>query len=81
MDGNPKEVIDRRRMAEQATTKVWTIPACERLGPVTMTLRIPEVRISDSEGRYIIISPKQTAIVSDRLESIDDWLQHGAEEP
>lgn len=80
MDGNHKEDIDRRRMAKQATVKVWTIPAAEGLGAVTMTLQIPEVRISDSEGRYIIISPRQTAIVSDRLESIDDWLQHGGED-
>lgn len=79
MDGNPKEDIDRQRIAAQATVKVWTIPAAEGLGPVTMTLQIPEVRISDSEGRYIIISPRQTAIVSDRLESIDDWLQYGHE--
>jgi hypothetical protein len=80
MDGNPKEDIDCHRMAKQATEKVWTIPACEGLGPVTMTLQIPEVRIADSQGRYIVISPKQTAIVSDRLESIDDWLQYGGQE-
>jgi hypothetical protein len=80
MDGSERDNLDRRGMAEQATVKVWTIPAFEGSGPVTLTLRVPEVRISDSEGRFIIISPRQSAIVGSRLESINEWLQYGAEE-
>jgi hypothetical protein len=79
MDGSERDDLDRRGMAEQATVKVWTIPAYEGSGPVTMTLRVPDVRISDSEGRFIIISPRQSAIVGSRLESINDWLQYGDE--
>lgn len=77
INGVARDELDRKGMTEQATVKVWSIPACEGTGPVTMTLRVPDVRISDSEGRYIIISPRQTAIVSSRLESINDWLQYG----
>jgi hypothetical protein len=80
MDGSERDNLDRRGMAEQATVKVWTIPAFEGSGPVTLTLRVPEVRISDSEGRFIIVSPRQSAIVASRLESINDWLQYGDEE-
>ena len=83
MDGNngsARDDLDRRTMAEQDTVKVWTIPASEGSGPVTMILRVPEVRISDSEGRYIIISPRQSALVGNRLETINDWLQYGEED-
>ena len=66
MDGSERDDLDRRGMAEQATVKVWTIPGYEGSGPVTMTLRIPDVRISDSEGRFIIVSPRQSAIVGSR---------------
>jgi len=79
MDGNTRDELDRKSMSEQATVKVWTIPAHEGSGPVTMMLRIPEIRIADSEGRYIIVSPKQSAIIGTRLESINDWLQYGDE--
>ena len=80
MDGSERDELDRRSMAEQATVKVWTIPGYAGSGPVTMTLRVPEVRISDSEGRFIIIPPRQSAIVANRLECINDWLQYGADE-
>ena len=82
MDGNngtSRDDLDRKTMSEQATIKVWKIPAYEGSGPVTMLLRVPEVRISDSEGRFIIISPRQSVLVGNRLESINDWLQYGDE--
>lgn len=76
MDGSWREQIEKRVMAEQVTERVWHVPACEGAGPVTMTLRVPEVTITDSEGRFIVISPRQSAVVSSRLESINDWLQY-----
>jgi hypothetical protein len=77
MDGTVREEIDRRRVADQVAEKVWQIPASEGSGPVVMSLRIPDVTITDSQGRFIVISPKQTAIVCNRLECINDWLQDG----
>jgi hypothetical protein len=76
MDGNE---LDRRLVAEQATEKVWQIPALEGAGPITMTLQLPQITITDSDGRFIVISPKQSAIVGSRLAVIDDWLQYGDE--
>ena len=72
--------IARRYMAEQVTEKVWRIPGYEGSGPITMTLRLPEVTISDSDGRHIVISPRQSAIVSSQLDRINDWLRHGEED-
>ena len=77
MDESTGKELQLRVMDRQAIEKVWTIPAHEGSGPVTMTLRVPEVTIKDSAGRYIVISPQQSALVSAQLESINDWLQYG----
>jgi hypothetical protein len=77
MDGSLREKVERQDMAEQVTEKLWHIPACEGSGPIVMTLKVPDVTITDSQGRFIVISPRQSAIVSSRLESINDWLQYG----
>lgn len=80
MDENRRDELDRRAMAEQITEKVWRVPGYEGAGPVTMTVRVPEVTITDSAGRFIVISPRQSAIVGSRLECINDWLQYGADD-
>jgi hypothetical protein len=74
-----RDEIERRRVEDEATEKVWRIPGYEGTGPITMTLRLPEVTISDSDGRHIVISPRQSAIVSSQLGCINDWLQYGEE--
>jgi hypothetical protein len=45
-----------------------------RQGPVTITLQLPEVTITDSEGRYIVIAPQQAEIVSSRMDEISCWM-------
>ena len=79
MDGNRREAYDLREMDERVEEKSWQIPAHEGKGPVTMSLRLPELTITDSDGRFIVISPRQCAIVGSRLSDIDDWLQYGSE--
>jgi hypothetical protein len=69
--------IELRGMRDKTVERVWTIPGSEGSGPVTMTLRVPEVTIKDSAGRFIVISPQQSAIVCEHLENINDWLQYG----
>lgn len=54
--------------------KTWQIPAHNGKGPVTIALRMPEVTITDSEGRYIVISPQQAEVVSSRLDDISGWI-------
>lgn len=71
------EELARQRLAEAVVDKTWQVPAYEGAGPVTMTLRLPEVKITDSEGRYIIISPRQSALVGMRLAHISEWLRYG----
>jgi hypothetical protein len=39
---------------------------------------MPEVRVTDSEGRHIVISPAQADIVSGKLGNIADWIEDGA---
>ncbi|GAB3454843.1 hypothetical protein [Actinophytocola sediminis] len=63
------------RLAKTAVDRRWSIPAHEGHGPVTMALLLPEVRITDSEDRYIVISPRQSGLVGDRLSDIAAWLR------
>ncbi|MGH3821479.1 MAG: hypothetical protein ACRDRA_01330 [Pseudonocardiaceae bacterium] len=66
-------------MSETVIEKTWEVPAHGDKGPVTITLRLPEVRITDSEGRYIVISPEQAEVVSSKMEGIAYWLADAAE--
>jgi hypothetical protein len=70
--------IERRIMSEAVVEKTWEVPAHSGKGPVTIKLRLPEVTITDSEGRHIVISPEQADIVSSRMEDIACWLEDGA---
>ncbi|MGH3909047.1 MAG: hypothetical protein ACRDTE_33450 [Pseudonocardiaceae bacterium] len=59
--------------------KAWQIPAHGGKGPVTITMRMPEVTITDSHGRYIVISPEQVELVSDTMGDIGYWIEDGAD--
>lgn len=76
MEQVPVEItdIERRIMSEAVVEKTWQVPACCGKGPVTITLRLPEVTITDSEGRYIVIAPQQAEIVSSRMDEISCWM-------
>ncbi|HEX4103684.1 MAG TPA: hypothetical protein VHY21_24615 [Pseudonocardiaceae bacterium] len=61
-------------MSETVVEKIWEIPAHGGKGPVTVSLRMPEVTITDSQGRHIVISPEQADVVSSRMGDIAYWL-------
>lgn len=65
---------ERRYMSEIVVEKTWTVPAHSGKGPVTIALRTPEVTITDSEGRYIVIAPEQADIVGYRMSDIANWI-------
>jgi len=79
VDSTEREQLAKRRLAEAVVDKTWRVPAYEGAGPVVMTLRLPEVTITDSEGRFIVISPRQSELVSTRMSNISDWLCYGDE--
>jgi hypothetical protein len=66
--------IERRIMSAAVVEKTWEIPTHDGKGPVTITLRMPEVTITDSEGRHIVISPEQADLVSSRMGDIGWWI-------
>jgi len=80
MDSTEHAQHTMRRLAEAIVDKTWEVPAYEGSGPVTMSLRLPEVTVTDSEGRYIVISPRQSEQVGSHLASISDWLGYGDED-
>lgn len=80
MDSTERETLSKQRLAEAIVDKTWQVPAYEGAGPVTMTLRLPEVTITDSEGRFIVISPRQSELVSATMSDIAEWLCYGDED-
>ncbi|MGH3624280.1 MAG: hypothetical protein ACRDQ5_21250 [Sciscionella sp.] len=70
----------RQRMETQPTDRTWQVPAHHDKGPVTITLRLPDITITDSEGRYIVVTPKQSALVGSRLDHIYDWFTQDDED-
>jgi len=69
--------MDRKTMDEVVIEKTWQIPAHGGKGPVTVTVQMPEVTITDSQGRHIVISPEQADLVSARMDNIGWWLRDG----
>ncbi len=72
--------IERRFMSEIVVEKTWQVPAHSGKGPVTIALKMPEVTITDSEGRYIVIAPEQADIVGCRMSGIADWIEDAPDE-
>ena len=70
--------LERKIMSETVIEKTWQIPAQGGNGPVTVTLRMPEVTITDSQGRHIVVSPEQADLVSAKMGYIADWIQDAA---
>lgn len=68
--------VERRHRLD----KTWEIPAHSGKGPVTVMLRMPDVTITDSQGRYIMISPEQSDLVGARMSYISDWIRDGADD-
>ncbi len=62
-------------MSEIVVEKTWQVPAPSGKGPVIIALRTPDVTITDSEGRYIVIAPEQADIVSCQMSNIADWIE------
>jgi hypothetical protein len=80
VDNTDSDKLGQQRLAEAVVEKTWQVPAYEGHGPVTMTLRLPEVTITDSAGRYIVISPRQSGLVGMRMAAINEWLRYGDED-
>ncbi len=70
--------LDLKDMDKAVVEKTWQIPAHGGKGPVTVMVRMPEVTITDSQGRHIVISPEQAELVGGRLEDISWWIHDGA---
>lgn len=64
-------------MDEVVVEKTWQIPAHGGKGPLTVTVQMPAVTITDSQGRHIVISPEQADLVSSRMEDISEWIRDG----
>lgn len=71
---------DVQAMSRVPSEKTWLVPARAHRGPMTISLRVPEVCVTDSDGRQITIAPEQAELLAAKLSRITDWLQHGQAE-
>ncbi len=70
---NTQQKIDH--MAKLPIGKTFTIPAYGDLGPAHVELTLPQVRITDSAGQVIGISPRQAELLAMALDSITSWFE------
>ncbi|WP_229686614.1 hypothetical protein [Longimycelium tulufanense] len=68
--------IDLLILDQTPSEKTWEVPAHGDKGPVTMSLRLPDVRITDSAGRYIVVSPEQAELIGSKLADLACWLHY-----
>lgn len=55
--------------------KTWQIPAHDGKGLVTITLRMPDVALTGSQGRHIVISSERADLLSSRAGDIAYWIE------
>jgi hypothetical protein len=55
--------------------KTWTVPRHGTFGPVRMTMRMPDVTVTDGEGRSIVLTPQQSTLLGLWLTDAMDWLR------
>ncbi|MGH3857714.1 MAG: hypothetical protein ACRDR6_30335 [Pseudonocardiaceae bacterium] len=67
-------------MSATVVEKTWEIPAHGDKGPVTIALRMPEVTITDSQGRHIVIAPEQADLVASKMSNIVYWIQDATDD-
>lgn len=72
-----REEVELRVMNETRTERSWVVPAQADKGPITVTMRVPEVRVVDSAGRHIVVGPEQADLLGSKLCNIRDWMQLG----
>lgn len=64
-----------RHMKAVPDEVVWTVDGVDGHGPVTMTLVVPQVTITDGAGRSIVVTPKQADVISARLTDLSCFVQ------
>lgn len=62
-------------MAARTSTRKWVVPAHLDHGPATVELTLPEVRVTDSQGRFIVITPGQAELIGRRLDDVATWME------
>ncbi|WP_152552263.1 hypothetical protein [Actinokineospora spheciospongiae] len=68
------ERLHRALMDRAPAERTWRVPGHDGVPEALMTLRMPDVTITDGEGRSVVLSPKQSAVVGHYLSMVMDWI-------
>ncbi|MDQ3150235.1 MAG: hypothetical protein M3R63_00400 [Actinomycetota bacterium] len=69
-----RAALERRIVAAASASRHWEVASPDGKGPVTISVEMPELTITDSEGRHIVLSPEQSELVSARIGDITCWM-------
>ncbi|WP_156754786.1 hypothetical protein [Actinokineospora pegani] len=74
VDSSSTEHLHRAIMKHAPLERTWRVPGHDGVPEALMTLRMPDVTITDGQGRSVVLSPKQSAVVGHYLSSVMDWI-------
>ncbi|CCH33770.1 hypothetical protein ABZ816_21760 [Actinosynnema sp. NPDC047251] len=70
---NTQQKLDH--MASRPLGKRFVVPGFGDLGPAVIELSLPHVKVTDSAGRVIVITPRQAELVAAALDNVTSWFE------
>ncbi|MGQ0840848.1 hypothetical protein [Actinokineospora sp.] len=75
MDEQQIAAMHQEIMNRVPVEKTWSVGGRDGQGAARMTMRMPDVTITDGEGRHIVLTPGQSAVIGRYMSETLDWLE------
>jgi hypothetical protein len=75
MDDQLIAQVHREMMDRTPLSKTWTVESHDNQGPAIMTMRMPDITITDAEGRHIVLTAKQCAVLGSYMTDTLEWIE------
>ena len=70
----------RTAVGQPPAARTWRIPGPDGAPEAMMTVRFPDVTITDTEGRSVVLSPEQSVIMGHQIIGALEWIEAGPAE-
>ncbi|PPK70241.1 hypothetical protein V5P93_000881 [Actinokineospora auranticolor] len=67
--------IHQKIMDRLPVSRTWAVPADEHGGAAIMTMRMPDITITDATGAHIVLTAKQCAVLGRYMSNTIDWME------